>query len=211
MTRSRPILLAGIGTALLNNYWALEGLLAKRTDPAGSWISDLAARTEAFGWRFEVLEIASGLAVIAFALVLLPRLGRLSPLIRLGLWALVAEGVLTVVGGATPLSCAETLDPSCTLNYDAVDVLHATADILSSLATALAFGWIWFGLGRIPSERTAARATLALGLVWLALTVATGVTYVSSDIDSVKGIFQRAGQVAFGAWLVVLAWIRSPE
>jgi hypothetical protein len=211
VTRSRTILLAGIGTALLSNYWALEGLLARRTDPTGSWISDLAARTEALGWRFEVLEIASGVAVIAFALVLLPRLGRLSPLIRLGLLALVAEGVLTVVGGATPLSCAESLDPSCTLNYDAVDVLHATADILSSVATALAFGWIWLGLARTPSERGAAGATLALGAIWLALTVATGVTYVSSDIDSVKGVFQRAGQVAFGAWLVVLARVRSPE
>jgi hypothetical protein len=89
--RSSPILLAGIGAALLNNYWALEGLLARRSDLSSSWISDLAARTEAFGWRFELLEIASGLAVVAFALLLLSRLDERSPMVRLGIWALAAE------------------------------------------------------------------------------------------------------------------------
>ncbi len=206
MKRASPILLAGIGAALINNYWVLEGLLAKRTDPTASWISDLAARTEAFGWRFELLEIASGVAVAAFALLLLPRNGKLSPLIRLGLWALVAEGLLTVVGGAAPLSCAESLDPSCSLRYDAVDVLHATADIASTVATVLAFGLLYLGLDRTPSGRRAARATLAIGVVWLGLTLVTGVSYVSGDVDSAKGLFQRAGQVVFGVWLVLLGW-----
>jgi hypothetical protein len=208
--RASPILLAGIGAALVNNYWVLEGLLARRTDPTASWISDLAARSEAFGWRFEVLEIASGVAVVAFALALLPRLGRLSPLIRYGLWALVAEGLLTVVGGAAPLSCAESLDPSCSLHYDAVDVVHATADIASSVATVLAFGWLYLGLDRTSSRRGAARATLAIGGVWLVLTIVTGVSYVNGDVDSVKGLLQRAGQVLFGAWLICLASWAEP-
>jgi hypothetical protein len=209
--RASPILLAGIGAALINNYWVLEGVLAKRTDPTASWISDLAARSEAFGWRFELLEIASGVAVVGFALALLPRLGRLSPTIRYGLWALVAEGVLTVVGGAAPLSCAESLDPSCSLHYDAVDVVHATADIASTVATVLAFGWLCLGLDRISSRRGAARATLAIGVVWLALTLVTGVSYVSGDVDSVKGLFQRAGQVVFGVWLICLAAWADPR
>jgi hypothetical protein len=210
--RASPFLLAGIGAALINNYWVVEGLLARRTDPTASWISDLAARTEAFGWRFEALEIASGVAVAAFALALLPRLGRLSPMIRYGLWALVAEGVLTVIGGAAPLSCAESLDPSCSLHYDAVDVLHAIADIASTVATVLAFGWLYLGLDRIPARRGAARATLAIGAVWLVLTLVTGVSYVDGDVDSFKGLFQRAGQVAFGPWLVLLGcWAATPQ
>jgi uncharacterized protein DUF998 len=207
--RAGPIVLAGIGAALINNYWVIEGLLARRTDPTASWISDLAARTEAFGWRFEVLEIASGVAVVAFGLALLPKLGRLSPLVRWGLWALVAEGVLTIVGGAAPLSCAESLDPSCSLNYDTVDVVHAAADILSSVATVLAFGWLYLGLIRISTRRGAAQATLAIGVVWLALTLATGVSYANGDVDAVKGLLQRAGQVAFGIWLVLLGWWAS--
>jgi hypothetical protein len=207
--RASPILVGGIAAALINNYWALEGLLARRTDPTASWISDLAARSEAFGWRFELLEIASGVAVVAFALALLAKLGRLSPLIRYGLWALVAEGLLTVVGGAAPLSCAESLDPSCSLNYDAVDVLHAIADILSTVATVIAFGWLFLGLDRISWRRGAARATLAIGVVWLALTLVTGISYVNGDVDSVKGLLQRAGQMAFGLWLVLLGWWAS--
>jgi hypothetical protein len=207
--RASPILLGGIGAALLNNYWVVEGLVARRTDPTASWISDLAAHSEAFGWRFEVLEIASGLAVVAFALALLAKLGGLSPLIRYGLWALVAEGVLTVMGGAAPLNCAESLDPACSLNYGAVDVLHAAADILSTLATVLAFGWLYLGLDRLPARRGAARATLAIGVVWLALQLVTGLSYVNGDVDSVKGLFQRAGQVAFGVWLVLLGWWAS--
>jgi hypothetical protein len=207
--RASPILLAGIGAALINNYWVVEGLLARRTDPTAAWISDLAARSEAFGWRFELLEIASGVAVVAFALALLPNLGRLSPLIRYGLFALVAEGVLTVIGGSAPLSCAESLDTFCSLHYDAVDVLHATADILSTVATVVAFGCLYLGLDRISSRRGAAWATLAIGVVWLVLTLVTGVSYVNGDVDSVKGLFQRAGQVAFGAWLVLLGWSAS--
>jgi hypothetical protein len=43
----------------------------------------------------------------------------------------------------------------------------------------------------------------------LALTLVTGVTYVSSDVDSVKGLLQRAGQVASDVWLVPLGWWAS--
>jgi hypothetical protein len=51
-----------------------------------------------------------------------------------------------------------------------------------------------------------ARGTLVLRL---ALILVTGVSYVSSDVDSVKGLFQRAGQVALGVWLVLLGWRAS--
>ena len=204
MTRLRPIVLAGIGAALLGNYWVVEGLLAKRSDLAASWISDLAARSEALGWRFELLEIASGLAVIGFALLLLPRLGVISPMIRRGILVLAAEGVFTVIGGATPLSCAESLDSSCSLHYDALDVIHATAELGATAATVLAFALIGLGLGGIGSHRTAARATMAIGAAWLVLAALTGVSYLNPDVDSVKGLCQRGGQLVFGIWLVLL-------
>jgi Protein of unknown function (DUF998) len=203
VVRSHRAALAGIATALLSNYWVLEGLLAKRTDPSGSWISDLAARTEAFGWRFELLEIASGLAAIGFAVLLLRGLGELSPLLRRGVVALAVEGGLTVVGGATPLSCAEGLADSCSLDYDALDVIHATAEFAATAATILAFGLIALGLNQL-GRRSAARAILAIGGAWLVLAVLTGLSFLSGDVDSVKGIVQRAGQVLFGAWLVLL-------
>ncbi len=202
-SRSRPIALAGIGAALLSNYWVLEGLLAKRTDLSDSWISDLGARSEVFGWRFELLAIFSGLAIAAFALLLLPRLGALSPMLRRGVLALVATGVLAAIGGA-PLSCAEGLEASCSLAYDPFDVIHATANIAEIATTALAFGWIGLAFLRLPAWRDPSRLTLAIGAVWLLLTAVTGVSYLSADVDSLKGIFQRADQLLFGAWLVLL-------
>ena len=203
----RGIALAGIGTALLCNYWVLEGLLAKRTDIDDSWISDLGARSEVFGWRFELLAIAAGLAIAAFALLLLPRLGALSPTIRRGVLALFATGILAAIGGA-PLSCAEGLEASCALDYDPFDVIHGTANFLEIGTTALAFGLIGLGLSRLAPHRRAGQSTLAIAAPWLLLTAVTGVSYLSADIDSVKGIFQRADQLLFGAWLVLLGlWV----
>jgi hypothetical protein len=212
VSRLRPIALAGIGAALLGNYWVLEEWLARRSDLSASWISDLAARSEALGWRFEAMEIASGLAVLAFAALLLPRLGELSPIIRFGIVALLAEGVFTVVGGAAPLSCAENLDPSCTLDYDVLDVLHATAELVATAATVLAFGLVGLGLTRLSGQRNRGRATLVLGLLWLVLAVLTGVSYLNGDVDSVKGLCQRGGQLLFGAWLIMLGvWAGRPS
>ncbi len=203
MTRSRPIALAGIGAALLSNYWVLEGLLAQRTDLGDSWISDLGARSEVFGWRFELLAIVSGLAIAAFALLLLPRLGALSPTIRHGILALFATGILAAIGGA-PLSCAEGLEASCSLAYDPFDVIHATANVAEIATTALAFWFVGVGLSRLPSCRRGGQATLALGAFWLLLTAVTGLSYLSADADSVKGVLQRADQLLFGAWLILL-------
>ena len=64
-----------------------------------------------------------------------------------------------------------------------------------------------------PSGRQTANAlrevgafTLALGAVWLALTIVTGVSYLSHGIDELKGAFQRVDQLVFGVWLLALAW-----
>lgn len=203
MIRSRSTVLAGVGAALLSNYWVLEGLLARRTDLSDSWISDLGARSEAFGWRFELLAIVSGLAVAGLALLLLPRLGGLSPTIRRGVLALLATGVLAAIGGA-PLSCAEGLEAACSLAYDPFDVIHATANLAEIATAALAFGLIGIGLHRLAPSSRAGRTTLVLGAIWLLLTAATGVSYLNGDVDSVKGLLQRADQVLFGVWLALL-------
>ena len=118
-------------------------------DAAASWISELGARSEALGWRFDLLEVAAGLSVAAFALLLLPRIGVLSPFIRRGLRFLGAAGVAIAVGGAAPLSCAEVLDRACTLEYDGLDILHATANVVAVAGAAIAFALI--GLLKLDS------------------------------------------------------------
>jgi hypothetical protein len=207
--RSNTVL-AGVVVALLSNYWVLEGALAKRTDLSDSWISDLGARSEVFGWRFELLAIVSGLAIAGFALLLLPRLGALSPTIRRGILALFATGLLSAIGG-TPLSCAEGLEAACSLAYDPFDVVHATANLAEIATAAIAFGLVGVGLRGIAAERAAGRATLAIGALWLLLTALTGLSYLSGDVDSVKGLLQRADQLLFGGWLILLgAWAARP-
>jgi hypothetical protein len=196
--RPAPIALAGIGAGLLCNYWVLESALAERFDFASSWISDLATRTESSGWRFVALGVLSGLAIAAFALALLRR----SDLPRRGLVALGAAGLFSVLASAAPLSCAEGIEPGCSLAYDPVDVLHSLATAGEILATVLAFALI--GLGLLP--RRLGWVTLALGALWLLVTALTGVSYLGDAIDPVKGALQRGDQVLFGAWLVLLGF-----
>jgi hypothetical protein len=208
MREEMPTALAGVGAALLCNYWVLEGLLARRTDLDDSWISDLGARSEVFGLGFDLLAVASGLAIAGFALLLLPRLGALSPTVRRGVLALAATGVLAAIGGA-PLSCAEALESSCSLAYDPFDVIHAAANVAEIATTALAFGLVGLGLGRFPPWRRASQVTFAIGALWLLLTALTGVSYLSADVDSVKGLLQRADQLLLGVWLVLLGLLAS--
>jgi hypothetical protein len=52
------------------------------------------------------------------------------------------------------------------------------------------FGWVTFGFG----------------LLWLALTIVTGVSYLSDGVDELKGALQRVDQLVFGGWLLALAW-----
>lgn len=206
MKRAGPLVLAGVSVALLWNFWLLA-LLGSHGDVSGSWISDLAARSQAHGWRFELLEIASGLALAAFALALLPRLGRRSATLRWGILALVLAGVLTAIGGAAPLNCAEALDPRCTVSYDPLDVVHTSANVLEIAISASAFLLLGLGLQRLWPQRSAGRATLTIGVVWLLLSLVTGLSYFGGELDSIKGLCQRAVELLFGAWLVLLgAW-----
>jgi hypothetical protein len=199
-----PTALLGIATGLLCNFWVLEDMLAKRTDFTGAWISDLAARTQVGGWRFQLLEVAAGLAIAGFALLLLRREGRRSALVRRGLIALVAVGALAAIGGAAPLNCAEALERACDLSYDPFDLIHTGANLLEIAALALAFAWVGTGLTRLDPHDRLGRATLTIGALWLLLMLATGLSYLVGDLDSAKGLFQRCAQLLLGGWLAVL-------
>lgn len=225
MGRPRTIALAGVAAALLCNYWVLEGLLADRYGLDSAWISDLATRSESSGWRFVALGVLSGFAIAGFALLLVRPLGGRSRTLRLGVNALLATGAMVVIASAAPLDCAEGLESTCSLAYDPLDVIHAAATTGEIIATILAFLLIGLGLlGTAPSVRSYARIagrsanagwecwmTLVLGGVWLVLTALTGVTYLGDAIDGIKGLLQRADQVLFGAWLILLGvWASAP-
>jgi hypothetical protein len=216
MSRSRAVALTGVLAAAAANYWVLETLLADRADPAGSWISDLGARTEGTGWIFDLLEVASGLLVLAFAALLVPVLGRRSRALWWGVVAVAAVGACTVIDGAFPLSCAETLAEPCALDYDAVDLVHGGETMIAiSIAIAM-FALLATGL-RTEADASLRRLgawTAAAGVAWIACNALMGAGYLFDDLAEVKGVFHRAAQVIFGVWLVTLAWTsahaRSP-
>ena len=207
MSRSRALPVVGILAGLAANYWALETLLADRTDPAGSWISDLGARTESTGLLFDLLEAGSGLLVIAFAALLMPVLGSRSRRLRWAVWALLAVGVCTVIDGAFPLSCGETLAEPCELRYDAVDIVHGAETFVSIALTIAAFALFASGLWAEAEQRLRrlGTGTAVAGVAWVACNVLMGAQYLVDDLGGAKGIFHRAAQVVFGLWLVALA------
>jgi hypothetical protein len=211
VSRSRAIVPAAIAASLLANFWLLEDWLAERSDLSGSWISDLAARTQVHGWRFQLLEVASGLAVAAYAALLLrvTAAAERPPLLRRGLLALLAAGLLVAIGGAAPLNCAEALERACDLSYDPFDLIHTTANLLEIAAVAIAFGSVGLALLRAPATRRLGQATLAIGAAWLLLTACSGLSYPLDSVDSFKGLCQRSAQILFGAWLVLLTRLDS--
>jgi uncharacterized membrane protein len=204
--RSRPILFgSAILAALGANYWALEDLLADRHNFDTSWISDLSTRSESSGGTFVALGVVAALVLLLYGAVLLANLGERSPLLRWGAIAFIAAAAFTVVAAAAPLSCAEGLEAACNLRDDTIDVVHSIATAGEIGGTILAFGLL--GLGLLRTERPRyGWATLAFGALWLALTIVTGVSYLSNGVDEVKGAFQRADQIVFGAWLILLAF-----
>ena len=205
MLRSRPILIgSAVVAALLANYWVLEGALADRTNFDGSWISDLSTRSEGSGATFVALGTLAALALVVYGIVLVVNLGGRGTLLRRGAFAFLFAAVATVVAAVSPLSCAEGLEAACSLKEDPLDIVHSVATAGEIGGTILAFGLLGLGFLR-GGRRRFGIATLAFGAVWLALTIVTGVSYLSDGVDEVKGAFQRVDQVLFGVWLVVLA------
>jgi hypothetical protein len=98
-----------------------------------------------------------------------------------------------------------------------LDVIRSVATGAEIIATVLAFAFVGWGLRAgcrlSPSGlqattglREGGTFTLVLGALWLVLTILTGISYLSDGVDELKGAFQRADQVAFGAWLLVVGW-----
>lgn len=199
------LIAAGVAAGVLANQWALETLVAERADPAGSWISDLGARSESTGALFSALDTASGVALCLVGIGLWRRIGGRSRVLHWGVIALLVTGAGYVLDGALPLSCAESLGSSCTLRYDVVDILHGTESFVSLSTTTAAFVLLAVGLRREPDLRRLGTVTLVAGVVWVLLDLLMGAKFVISALDGEEGTFQRASQVVLGAWVIVLA------
>jgi MYXO-CTERM domain-containing protein len=202
--RSRPIVVgSAVVAALLANYWVLEGALADRTNFDASWISDLSTRSEGSGGTFVALGILAALALVIYGVELVAIFWERGGLLRRGALAFLFAALATLVA-SSPLSCAEGLEAACSLKEDTLDVVHSVATAGEIGGTILAFGLLGLGFLR-GGRRRYGIATFAFGAAWLALTIVTGVSYLSDGVDEIKGAFQRVDQILFGVWLVVLA------
>lgn len=211
MLRSRSALIgSAIVAALLANYWALEGLLADRHNFDAAWISDLSTRSESSGGTFVALGVVAAVALLIYGCLLLAALGRRGSLLRWGAIAFVVAAAFTLIAAAAPLSCAEGLEAACDLRDDALDIVHSVATAGEIGATVLSFGLLGWGFLRV-GRRELGWVALGFGALWLALTIVTGVSYLSDGVDEVKGAFQRVDQMVFGVWLVTLAVAVAPR
>jgi hypothetical protein len=209
--RTRPVVIGtAIVAALLANYWALEDLLADRHDFDTAWISDLSTRSESSGGVFVALGIVAAVALLIYGVVLVATLSRRGSLLRWGAIAFVVAAGFTLVAAAAPLSCAEGLEAACDLRDDALDIVHSVATGGEIGFTVLSFALLGLGFLR-AGRRDLGWVTFAFGALWLALTIVTGVSYLSDGVDEIKGAFQRVDQIVFGVWLVTLAVAVAPR
>lgn len=198
--------------ALAQNAWALETFVAERSDPLHVWISDLGARDEATGALFNVLDSAGGVAIIALAALFVPA-GRATGMLALaGVVALALSGVGTVLDGVLSLDCSKDLDPACSakLAREGASFRAQAHEVESTITGWLTVaGFALMGLGFGGRIRT---ASVVCGGAWVALyAVAVAFWAWAGDGDDLKGLFQRAGQVAYGAWLIwIAAGLRRP-
>ena len=207
MSRRRLVLASGIAAGIAANYWLLEGLLADRTDAAGGWVSDLGARSESTGWIFDLLDGVSGLLLLAFAVLVRPLLASRGRWLRFGATALIVAGVCSVIDGAFPLSCAESLPGTCELSYDWIDVVHVTETFIAIAATIAAFGCLAAGLLVTDDDalRRLGLLTAVAGVLWVCCNLVMGASYLFDGLDDVRGVFHRGSQVVLGGWLICAA------
>lgn len=199
-------LAAAIVAAALQNAWVLESFVAERSDPLHVWISDLGARDEATGALFNALDSAGGAALLALALLLLPAGRAAGPIALAGVVALALGGVGTILDGFLSLDCSKDLDPACSAKLAREGAsFRAEAHEVESTIT----GWLTvasFALMGLGFAGPVRRASLVCGAAWVALYgVAVAFWAWAGDGDDLKGLFQRAGQVVYGAWLIWIA------
>ena len=200
-----PIVVLGAVTAILLDYWVVEGVLAEHSDPTRSWISDIGARSQSTGWWFSAADTLSGLALGLLTIVLWRRVAGRSRLLRWGMIALAVSAVCTVLDGAAPLSCSEALPPPCTSAHDLLDVLHEGESAVSIVSAIAGFALLGEGFRREGGLELLGIATYVCGGAWIFLYGLVTIGFASTTMDGLKGSFQRPAQVVFGVWVAILA------
>ena len=202
---------SGLGAAVLNCAFVLQGLTPATLDPTDSLVSELEAGNQPGSGLFRLASLLFGLVTVAFAAGLRRRLppGRAGVA---GCWALAVFGLSSVVDSLVPLECAPSADERCR-RLEASGPLswfhdgHTYSGVVGLLAVLASLLLLGRHLEGRPGWR---RASLVgrVGFPWLAVYSAV-VAAMTVLFSPGLGVAQRLQILAFSCWLVVLAL--SPE
>jgi Protein of unknown function (DUF998) len=203
VTRRWPV--AALGAAAVSySTWVLGPVLNPAIDASATVASELAATDQPWSWVFRSGDVMTGvLALAAGVFLAIPARG----------WARVAWigaaifGLSTILdAGLTPLSCAPSVDPGCTvLGSGGLSAeIGEPHSFTSSFAVAGAMASLVALTLRL--RRPAPRFAL-VGAALAALAIATSLvtlTQIISESDT-EGLWQRGQLAGISAWLVYAA------
>lgn len=210
--RVRSVVTTGSGVlaAVLGCAFLLQGLSRSRLPVAGSLISELEARNQPDGALFRTATLLAAMATVVFAAGLRHRLppGALG---TAGCWAVGLSGLGAVADALLPLDCAPSVDAICRRNEEHGNLSwpHQAHSWSSVLGAAALLASLWL-LGRHLRSAPGWRGVSVLGRVGFALLVTySGVlTVMTAFYLPGVGLVQRIQELAFSAWLAVLALAR---
>jgi len=125
--------------------------------------------------------------------------GRTMPRLRGPMWMLAALGVSYLVAAVVPC------DTGCPAEGSSSQALHNTVGALGYLVGGLGL----LAAGKVDAARGA--APLAWGARLAGVAVIGGLIAMGApELDSVRGLAQRAVELAAFAWLLAAAWTAPP-
>jgi hypothetical protein len=201
------VLVSGLLAAAFNCAFLFRAASASRLDPVNSMISELEVPGQPLSWFFRGASLLSGLAAVAFAVGLRPRI----PAGRWGLAGCVALGLYGLAGAADaliPMDCAPSASVVC-FRADMAGPTswpfqaHTWFDVAGSIAVLVSLWLLGRHLVQHPEWRRTSVITRA-GFAGLAA-VSAVLTLMSAQYLPGVGVVQRVEVLAVSVWLIVLA------
>lgn len=198
-SRTKTLLLCA-AIFVFYNDWLLGPFLNSHISSRYSLISELSARSQAYHWVFQTLDILAG----AMILMTLPWLWRFLHKFdfhyTLLLFITIASiGADNIADALLPISCAPSVDANCSLlgTHSLLTQAHLVESTAIGIVTFIA-PLIWWWSSRV-SHTLIARASL--WFVVLQLFVGSGILVTRMLDMNVTGILQRIYVLGIGLWV----------
>ncbi len=197
--RAKTLLLCA-AIFIFYNDWLLGPFLNSHISNQYSLISELSARTQAYHWVFQTLDILAGLMILSVLPWLWRFLHKFDFHYAVLLFITIASiGVDNIADALMPISCAPSVDASCSLlgTHSLLTEAHLIESAAIGIVTFVA-PLLWWWSGRL-THTLIARASL--WFVVLQLFVGSGILLTRMIDVNVIGIFQRIYVVGIGLWV----------